>query len=69
MDGNIEKDGKIVIGKHNPDINIYKQDYENWKHEAKNLWIPLEMKELMKNLINDWTHTNKKYIINVYFLL
>ncbi len=43
MDGNIEKMEKIVIGKHNPDINIYKQDYENWKHEAKNLWIPLEM--------------------------
>lgn len=41
MDGSIEKDGKIVIGKHNPDINIYKQDYENWKHESKNLWIPL----------------------------
>ena len=33
-----------MLVKRNPDIEVYKIDYENWKKKLKNLWMLLEVK-------------------------
>jgi hypothetical protein len=58
MDGSIEKDGKIVIWKHNPDINIYKQDYKNWKHEAKKFMDTIRNEKTYEEF-NKWLDSYK----------
>ena len=51
---------KAMLVKRNPDIEIYKNDYENWKKEAKKFMDDIRNEKKSYDEFDKWLESNKK---------
>jgi hypothetical protein len=50
---------KAMLVKRNPDIEVYKNDYENWKKEAKNFMDAIRNEKKTYDEFDKWLDKNK----------
>jgi hypothetical protein len=50
---------KAMLVKRNPDIDVYKKDYENWKKEAKNFMDAIRNEKKTYEEFDKWLDKNK----------
>ena len=48
-----------MLVKRNPDIKVYKIDYENWKKEAKKFMDAIRSEEKTYKEFDEWLEINK----------
>ena len=49
---------KAMLVKRNPDIEVYKSDYENWKKEAKEFMDAIRAEEKTYKEFDEWLDKN-----------
>lgn len=49
---------KTMLVKRNPDIEVYKKDYENWKKEAKKFMDDIRNKKKTYEDFDKWLELN-----------